>query len=89
MHTLNNIVVTFTKQKLLGERRLLKHTYYGILQFTFFRNRSKKTSKKKLTMFLYYVPQKDVRYLGTKETKRKWEEADDHDKLEANKKLII
>ena len=40
-------------------------------------------------MYLYYVPQKDVRYLGTKETKRKWEEVDDHDKLEANKKLII
>lgn len=56
---------------------------------TFFRNRSLKRPAKKLTMFLYYVPQKDVRYLGTKETKRKWKKADDHDKLEANKKLII
>ena len=31
MHTLNNIVAKFTKQKLLGERSLLKHTYCGIL----------------------------------------------------------
>ena len=40
-------------------------------------------------MFLYYVPQKDVRYPENKETKRKWEEVDDHDKLETHKKLII
>lgn len=49
---------------------------------------SKRPAKRNLLCFFtMYIERCEIS--GNKETKRKWEEADDHDKLEANKKLII